>query len=80
MPILPLFDTNNTFHGLKRAVKGGRKDAGRRKEQNRGEKLRGDAKIAKGNEGFFYPFTGQIAVKKGLSAFYFKFTTLSLSS
>jgi len=47
MPILPLFNTNNTFQGMKRAVKRGRKEEGRRKEQKRGEKLQGEAKIAK---------------------------------
>lgn len=51
MPILPLFNTNNTLQGLKRVVKGGR----RRKE---GEKLQREAKITKGNEAFSHPFTG----------------------
>ena len=55
MPILPLFNTNKTLQGLKRVVKGGRKEAGRRKE---GEKLQEEAKITKGNEAFSHPFTG----------------------
>ncbi len=58
MPVLPLFNTNNTSQGLKRVVKGGRKEAGRRKEQARREKLQGEAKIAKGNESFSPPLTG----------------------
>lgn len=65
MPILPLFNTNNTFQGVKRVVKGGRKEAGRRrKEQKRREKLQGEVKIDEGNEGLSPPFTGKITVKK----------------
>lgn len=54
MPILALFNTNNTFQGLKRVVKEGRKETGRRKER----KIAGEAKIAKGNEGFALFTTG----------------------
>lgn len=64
MPILPLFNTNNTFQWLNRVVKGGRKEAGRRKEQTRTEKLHREAKIAEGNEGFSHPSSGQIMVRK----------------
>lgn len=58
MPVPPLFNTNNTFQGLKKVVKGGRKEAGSRKEQKRREKLHREAKIAEGNEGCAHPFTG----------------------
>lgn len=58
MPILPLFNTNNTFQRLKRVVKGGRKGVEKKKEQKKRKKLQGEAKIAKGNEGFSHPSTG----------------------
>lgn len=72
MPILPLFNTNNTFQGLKRVVREGRKEAGRRKEQTRREKLQREAKIAIGNESFsHFFFLSKLRSNKGLSVFLF---------
>lgn len=40
MPVLPLFNTNNTLQGLKRVVKPGRKEAvwEERRSRNEGER------------------------------------------
>lgn len=55
MPILPLFNTNNTFQRLKGAVKAGRRESGRRKVQKRRQE---QAKIVKGNEAQSHPMNG----------------------
>lgn len=69
MPILPLFNANNTFQGLKGAVKAGRRESGRRKVQ---EKRREEAKIVKGNEAPSHPVNGLITVKRFVRFFLFQ--------
>lgn len=79
MPIVPLFNTNNTFQWSKGVVKGGRKEVGRRERADKkGEISSRGEKIAKGNGGSLVLSLVKLLVQKGFICFLLQITTNSL--